>query len=382
MKFRLYFCITLTSVVMSTSLLAQKKSTLENLKKEVSVLAYNDPELAITKGLELYDLSKNSSTHQVSALLSVANAYAVLKDHDAVFKYALKADSIAELNRNYTDHVRVLGFIGGQYRRLNLSDRALNYLNKAYNLTIKHPLPDSLEFIQGNILVVKGLIQKDELGCEYALPYLSDAVKVFKKNTDKVAINANLAIALNNLGDCNIELQNYKDAKINYNEAIISAEIINAIKNVASSKLGLAKLLSIEGKNKEAIALLEYILDSITDIHDGALNSQILKALSENYKQIGNENQYRYYSQLYLEEEQKLFKEEKKSLNKVTKEISSENHEKRQYQKDKYSYVFLFCGIILILLMLIIYRKILKKRNKIAQSKEKIEKSDKLKKEQ
>lgn len=346
------------------------------------MLAYNDPELAITKGLELYDLSKNSSTHQVSALLSVANAYAVLKDHDAVFKYALKADSIAELNRNYTDHVRVLGFIGGQYRRLNLSDRALNYLNKAYNLTIKHPLPDSLEFIQGNILVVKGLIQKDELGCEYALPYLSDAVKVFKKNTDKVAINANLAIALNNLGDCNIELQNYKDAKINYNEAIISAEIINAIKNVASSKLGLAKLLSIEGKNKEAIALLEYILDSITDIHDGALNSQILKALSENYKQIGNENQYRYYSQLYLEEEQKLFKEEKKSLNKVTKEISSENHEKRQFQKDKYSYVFLFCGIILILLMLIIYRKILKKRNKIAQSKEKIEKSDKLKKEQ
>ncbi|GEQ86116.1 hypothetical protein ULMS_16240 [Patiriisocius marinistellae] len=367
----------LLTTLTSATLFGQQQATLDSLKKEVSVLVYNNPELAIEKGFKLYNLSKDNASYQISALLSIANGYAILKEHDEVFKYALKADSIAEKNENYTDQVRVLGFIGGQYRRLKLSGRALRYLDEAYNLTVKHPLPDSLEFIQGNILVVKGLIKKDDLGCEYALPYFTDAVKVFERNTDRKSVIANLAITLNNIGDCFIELERFSEAKQSFDEAITYALKINAIKNIASSKLGLAKLLSIESKYEAAIENLETTLNSIKNVNDAAINIKILKALSENYKIIGNNEKFNSYTKMYLEEEQKLLEQEKKSLNKVTEEMSSENLEKRINQKNKYTYTFLICGLILFIIIVLILRNILQKRTKIAKSKDKIQKSTK-----
>lgn len=356
---------------------AQQQETIDSLKREVNVLVYNNPELAIKKSFELYELSYKNASDQVSALLTAANGYAVLKQHDQVFKYALKADSIASVHKNYTDQIRVLGFIGGQYRRLKLSDKALHYLDRAYNVSVAHPLPDSLEFIQGNILVVKGLIQKDDLGCEYALPYMKDAVTVFKKNNKNKSVKANLAITLNNIGDCNFELKKFSEAKNNYNEAIKHATQINAIKNIATSKLGLAKLLSEEASYVEAIEMLENALRSIENVNDTATNTQILKELAKNYQLLGNDKAYNRYTKLYLEEENKLLEEEKKSLNKVTEELSSDNQEKRQIQKDKYTYVFLFSGILLVVIILFISRKIIKKRRKIADRKEKLQESSK-----
>ena len=79
---------------------AQNKALVDSLRQEANVLAYSNPELAVERGLELFNLSENNPSQQVSALLTVANAYAVLKDHDQVLKYALKADSIAEKNKN------------------------------------------------------------------------------------------------------------------------------------------------------------------------------------------------------------------------------------------------------------------------------------------
>ncbi|QIE58102.1 tetratricopeptide repeat protein [Rasiella rasia] len=367
--------ICLVVISCSQTISGQHEQRIDSLKKEVAVLVYSNPELAIEKSLELYKLSTENPSGQVNALLTVANGYAVLKEHDQVFNYALKADSIAAINKIYTDQIRVLGFIGGQYRRLQLSGKALQYLDQAYNLSLKHPLPDSLGFIQGNILVVKGLIQKDDLGCAYALPFLKDAVNIFKESTEKKLVNANLAITLNNLGDCNIEIENYSEAKANYNEAIHFAKPINAIKSIAASRVGLAKLLTLNGNHQEAIAILSDALKLIEDVNDTGTNIQIWKALSENYLLLGNEERHTYYTQLYIEEENKLLEEEKKSLNKVTDKLSSENQEKRQNQKNKYTYLFLFSGAVLLLIVLLIYLNIAKKRRKIAKSKEKINKS-------
>ena len=347
------FYVTIFVVALSTSLFGQEQKRLDSLKKELNVLVYSNPKLAIAQGLELYEASHDDPSYQVSVLLAIANGYAVLKEHDNVFRYALKADSIAEVNAFYIDQVRVLGFIGGQYRRLKLSNRALQYLDQAYDLTLEHPLPDSLEFLKGNILVVKGLVQKDNIGCEFALPYLKEGVEVFKKNSIKNAIKANLAITLNNIGECHIEIENYTAAKTSFNEAIMYAEEINAIKSVASSKLGLARLLTLEGQHDAAVKILENALTSIEGVNDAATNSLILKALSENYEILGNEEKHNSYTRLYLAEEHKLLEEEKKSLNKVTEELSSENQEKRQNQKTKYTFIFIVFGFFLILILVV-----------------------------
>ena len=359
---------------------AQTRAQLDSLRSEASVITYNNPELAIEKGLELYKLAKKDPSTQIGALIIVANGYAVLKNHDKVLEYAFRADSIAKNSKNFTDRIRVLGFIGGEYQRLNLSDKALNYLDQAYDISVSHPLPDSLRFLQGNILFVKGLIQKDKLGCDYALQYFKQAEEVFKSNISSKAINASIAIASNKIGDCNFEMKNYKKARENYEESIFYAKKINAIKSIAYSELGLAKILSVEGENSSAIEMLEEAKASIENVNDIGTNSEIYKALSENYTAIGDTENANKYTSLYLAEQEKLLSEEKKSLNKVVNDLSSENVKKREEQKDKYNYLFLFFGIVLLLVILIVARKIIAKRRKISLHKEELNKSSKNKK--
>jgi len=356
---------------------AQNKALIDSLRQEANVLAYSNPERAVERGLELFSLSENNPSQQVSALLTVANAYAVLKDHDKVLKYALKADSIASENQNYTDQVRALGFIGGQYQRLKLSNRALEYLDRAYNLSIKHPLPDSIQYIQGNILFVKGLIQRDNLGCDYALPYLTKAANVFEKNLSKKLMNSSMAITLNNIGDCNFELKKYQKAQQKYEEAIVYATKINAVKNIAYSKLGLAKILSEEKKYQSAIQKLEEALLSVKNINDAGLKTELYKSLSKNYAAVGNNEKYNTYTKLYFEEEEKLLNEEKKSINQVANNLAAENLNKRKNQKNTYTYIFVICGLLLLVILGYIVNKILQKRRKIAQKRQEIENTSK-----
>lgn len=356
---------------------AQNKALIDSLRQEANVLAYSNPERAVERGLELFSLSENNPSQQVSALLTVANAYAVLKDHDKVLKYALKADSIASENQNYTDQVRALGFIGGQYQRLKLSNRALEYLDRAYNLSIKHPLPDSIQYIQGNILFVKGLIQRDNLGCDYALPYLTKAANVFEKNLSKKLMNSSMAITLNNIGDCNFELKKYQKAQQKYEEAIVYATKINAVKNIAYSKLGLAKILSEEKKYQSAIQKLEEALLSVKNINDAGLKTELYKSLSKNYAAVGNNEKYNTYTKLYFEEEEKLLNEEKKSINQVANNLAAENLNKRKNQKNTYTYIFIICGLLLLVILGYIVNKILQKRRKIAQKRQEIENTSK-----
>ncbi len=357
--------------------IAQNRAHLDSLRQEASVVTYSDPELAIKKGLELYSLAKDDPSTQIGALIIIANGYAILKKHDNVLKYAFKADSIAEKSNTYSDRIRVLGFIGGEYQRLNLNDKALNYLDQAYEISVKNPLPDSLKFLQGNILFVKGLIQKDHLGCEYALPFLEQARAVFKNNISSKTINASIAIADSNIGDCNFEMENYDEAEKNYNEAIEYASKVNSTKSIAYGNLGLANILAKKGKYKEAIIILEAAFLSIKKINDPGTNSQVLKALSENYEAVGDTENFNKYSSLYIAENEKLLDEEKKSLKKIVTDLSSENSAERTQQKNKYTYLFLFLGVIFMLLIVLIIRNILQKRKKIAEQRQEIDNSSK-----
>ena len=356
---------------------SQTRSQLDSLRTEANIIAYSNPELAIEKARELYALAKNDPSTQTAALLIAANGYAVLKNHDKVLEYAFKADSVAKKSKNYVDRIRVLGFIGGEYQRLKLSDKALNYLDEAYETSIAHPLPDSLEFLQGNILFVKGLIQKDNLGCEYSLEYFEKAAEVFKRNTSNKTLNSSVAIALNKIGDCNFELKRFKEAKANYEEAIVYAQKIDATKNMAYGEVGLAKILSVEGDNRQAIDILRKALKSVENVNDIGINSDIYKELSDNYAAIGDTENYNKYMALYLAEQEKLLSEENKSLNKVANDLTSENLKKREKQKSKYTYLILFFGIVLLLVIFFIVKKIVAKKRKIALHKEEMDKSSK-----
>tara|TARA_R110002049_G_scaffold72395_15_gene186729 strand:- start:4206 stop:5366 length:1161 start_codon:yes stop_codon:yes gene_type:complete len=356
---------------------AQNRAMLDSIRAEATLLTYSNPELAIEKGLKLVELSKDAPSSQISGLIIVANGYAILKNHEKVLEYAFMADSVAEKSKNYTDRIRVLGFIGGEYQRLKLGNKALNYLDKAYELSLQQPLPDSLKFLQGNIVFVKGLIQKDNLGCEYAMQYLLQAEEIFKNNLTSKAINTSLGIANNNIGDCYIELGEYEKAMENYNEAILFATKVNSVKIIAYSELGLSKIFSAKGEYLEAINILQKALSSLENINDIAMYTQIYKALSENYSEIEDTENFNKYTSLYLAEEDKLLNEEKKSLNTIVNDISLDNSEKSEAQENKYFYLFIISGMLLLIFLIYIINKIIKKRRKIAKHRKEVDSAEK-----
>ena len=315
---------------------AQNRAMLDSIRAEATLLTYSNPELAIEKGLKLVELSNDAPSSQISGL-----------------------------------------FIGGEYQRLKLGNKALNYLDKAYELSLQQPLPDSLKFLQGNIVFVKGLIQKDNLGCEYAMQYLLQAEEIFKNNLTSKAINTSLGIANNNIGDCYIELGEYEKAKENYNEAILFATKVNSVKIIAYSELGLSKIFSAKGEYLEAINILQKALSSLENINDIAMYTQIYKALSENYSEIEDTENFNKYTSLYLAEEDKLLNEEKKSLNTIVNDISLDNSEKSEAQENKYFYLFIISGMLLLIFLIYIINKIIKKRRKIAKHRKEVDSAEK-----
>lgn len=157
----------------------------------------------------------------------------------------------------------------------------------------------------------------------------------------------------------------------------LSAQKINSTKNIAYSELGLANILSKQGEKQKAIDLLEKALSSIESMNDIGINSEIYKALSENYSAIGDTENFNKYTSLYSTEQEKLLSEEKKSLNKVANDLSIENIEKQREQKNKYLYLFLFSGCVLGFVLYFSIKKILSKKRKIALHKKEIDKTTK-----
>lgn len=360
-------------ILQSSSLFAQQKNKLDSLLVETNLLVYRNPELAIKNSLSYYKEAQGNPSLQVSFLLIVANGNAVLKKHDKVFEYALKAKSIAEKSNDYTSQIKVLGFLGGQYQRLKLKDKATEYINKAHTLSNQHQLPDSLNHLKGNILFVKGLLQKDELGCEYALPYFTEAINIFKKHSNQKSTVAGLAIIYNNIGGCYLDQENLKKAEENFLEARHYATVVKSQKSIANAEVGLGRVLSAQNKPDEAIKKVKLALTFIEDIEDIVLKKDAYETLAENFLKINDYTNYEFYSKAYLTEEKKLIAQENKSLNKVVNKITIESDKTQENQKENYYYLFLFLIILLIAIIYFIFFNLKKKKKKLTKLKKSLE---------
>ena len=346
---------------------------LDSLKTELNLMVYNNPKEAIMQIEEIYPTITDPSM-QISYLLTSANAYAVLKNHDAVMETALKAKKIADEAGSPLNRIQVSGFIGGQYRRLGLDDKALLYINEAEEVFKTEVIPDSLKYLGGNILIVKGLIQRSSLGCEYALPYFKEAANVYKKYASKKINMVSVAIAHNNIADCYIEINDFNAAEFNFKEAIKYSLEVNSGHSLAYARMGLSRIYKQENENEKAIDLLKEVDADLEEMNDLSIKKEVYKQLSENYKAINDTQNYEYYSHLYFEETKRIAAEEKKSLNTVVNDLSEETQKSQKETKSKFIFILLGAILLFIIIMSYLAYKIVKKREKINEKKEQIDK--------
>lgn len=244
-----YFYLILFTIISSTSY-ANDNVIFKKKLTEINLLIYTNPKKAIEEGVEWSEKSKSNPNYQVPFLLAVANAYAVLKDHDLSFKYAFEAEKIAKKNSNPVNQIRVLGFISSEYQRLELDDKALEYLEKAENLTKSNPLPDSVQYLKGNILFFKGIILKRKLGNEYALQNYLSAITIFEKNKDNKTLINSLAILYAKVGEIYLESNKTEKANQYFEKGLVYSQSVHSTKMEGTSLYGLGMVLLNQNKKK------------------------------------------------------------------------------------------------------------------------------------
>ena len=133
----------------------------------------------------------------------------------------LKTREISQKINDYPTQIQVAGFIGEKYHNLNIYSKAKYYADEAYELIEKHPLPSSLKFYKGNILFLKALIYRDELGCDFAKTYYNKALEVYiPAMKDREMLRFSIADIYNEIGGCYLEENKLEAAKESFENSL------------------------------------------------------------------------------------------------------------------------------------------------------------------
>lgn len=358
-----YFYLILFIIISSTSyandnVIFQKKLT------EINLLIYTNPKKAIEEGVKWSEKSKSNPNYQVPFLLAVANAYAVLKDHDLSFKYAFEAEKIAKKNSNPVNQIRVLGFISSEYQRLELDDKALEYLEKAENLTKSNPLPDSVQYLKGNILFFKGIILKRKLGNEYALQNYLSAITIFEENKDNKTLINSLAILYAKVGEIYLESNKTEKANQYFEKGLVYSQSVHSTKMEGTSLYGLGMVLLNQNKKNEALEFMHRALEKSLAANDVAIIKEIYKSLYQTYEKLGELDKKKEYYQLYIETEKKILAKEESTLNNLVQNMDKENQKEKQNSTNWISFLISFL-VVLLGFSIFYLRKLVRKRKEL-----------------
>lgn len=277
---------------------AQKKTAGDSLLSKASRLFYNDPKQSVQLALKAYDLSAGNNSLQISALITVSNAYFALKNSNEAKKYAFKALRLSMEVKDYINQIKVYGMLGNHYQVLKMNDKARTYLRAAEEVMDNHPLPEDMRFLKGNIFAIKGNSYKDDLDCDFAITYFDKAIFEFTHTGFKPA-GRNLKLVQVQKGFCLLE-------KPMADEAIALSNTVE--KNTSPqvmydtwiyAKIGTARALFIKNEFAQAAAILEEALAKSKDIGTPEVFHELYRNLSQNYLNLKESGKYHYYSNLY-----------------------------------------------------------------------------------
>ncbi|WP_027382409.1 tetratricopeptide repeat protein [Epilithonimonas caeni] len=343
-------------IINSQTFSAQNKN--EPHLDSLFLLMNSNPEKVIRQGKELYKKYKGNPKMEISILTIIGSSYSVKKDYEKAIEYAFKTREISQKINDYPTQIQVAGFIGEKYHNLNIYSKAKYYADEAYELIEKHPLPDSLKFYKGNILFLKALIYRDELGCDFAKTYYEKALEVYipaLKNRDMLRFS--IADIYNEIGGCFLEQDQLEAARESFEKSLQYAINGNYALLNAESLAGLGRINFLQkdyGKAKKEFDKAILILKS-NKVENA--NPEVYKYISENYYALNDIENHTFYLNLYKQKTNTDINAKKKSVNKIiVKQTAEENSENNNTAK--YWIIIVLCILIVLVIYQIVQTKI------------------------
>lgn len=357
------------------TLYSQQKRQGDPLLDSLFLLMNTDPDMAIKLGTELYNKYKGNPKKEISALTIIGSSYSVKKDYETAIEYALKTREISRKINDYATQIQVAGFIGEKYHNLNINTKAKYYFDEAYDLIEKYPLPDSLKFYKGNLLYLKALIYRDELGCEFATPYYKRALDVYLPLLpEREILRFSIGDIYNEKGYCFLESNQMDSATLSFKNALKYASngeysLINA-----ESHAGIARVFYLRKEFRKAEKEFQEVVQIIKLKKVENINPLVYQFISDNYYALNDIENYTYYLNLYKQKTQTEISAKRNSVNEIVGKTGQNSDEKDQ-QGQHTLIIMILLFILLVLVAVVIYQITLTK-HKIKKFKQEISRHD------
>lgn len=358
--------------VSSPTLSAQKEDT-PNLDS-LFLMMNSNPDKVIRLGNELYKKYKGNPRMEISVLTIIGSSYSVKKDYEKAIEYAFKTREISQKINDYPTQIQVAGFIGEKYHNLNIYSKAKYYADEAYELIEKHPLPESLKFYKGNILYLKALIYRDELGCDFAQTYYQKALDVYiPAIKGREMLRFSVADIYNEIGGCYLEESKLEDAEISFRSSLQYAVNGDYALLNAESLAGLGRILYLKKDYSGAKKDFDKAILILKSNKVENANPEVYQYISDNYYALNDIENHTYYLNLYKQKTSNDISAKKKSVNGIiVKQKAGENSENGN--NGKYWIIAILCVLIALVLYQIFQTrlKIKKMKQQISEDKNKI----------
>jgi tetratricopeptide (TPR) repeat protein len=343
----------------------------DSLLKVASKNAYENPKETIEVSLSIFNNETYSLITRTRALMTLSLGYNSKRDYKKALEYIVKANEFVKLIDDKKLQIEIQFMTGIQYQQLKIYDKAIEYMEEIEREVLIYPERDSLSSVLASSYLVKGFIYKDNLNCDIALEYFNKALKEFERTGGAFH---NRSIGYYNKGNCQILISEYTNAKESFNKAIEFANRENASSLVSFAEKGMAEVYTLEGRNEEAISLLQSALDKSKNVGDLILNLGIYKGLFENYLVLNKWDDYQKYYELFLKTQLEIKISERNSVSITINEDSKIFNEELNLIQSKFNNVFkliiliVFIFVFVVLILEIKNKKIIKALQKKIES--------------
>lgn len=364
------FILLIVSSFLSGVLSAQKPK--EPHLDSLFLLMNSDPDQVIKLGTELYEKYKGNPQMEISILTIIGSSYSIKKDYETAIEYAFRTREISRKINDYHTQIQVAGFIGEKYHNLNINSKAKYYFDEAYDLIERHPLPDSLKFYKGNLLFLKALIYRDELGCEFARTYYDKALEVYLPLLKgREMLRFSIGDIYNEKGFCFLETVQLDSAKVAFETSLKYA--VNGDYSLLNSESlsGLGRILYLKKEYKQAQIKFDEAIKIIKSKNLENVNPIVFQYISDNYYALNDINNYTHFLDLYKQRTSNDVSAKKKSVNEIIDKQTNQSKNTNIY-KDKYGWIIIILLLALLALSTMVIYQISQTKRKIRKMKEEI----------
>lgn len=340
---------------------AQEIKTNEKLLEDAMKNVYTNPQKSIEIGEVFLANSGNEPNMEYRYLMLLAQAYVMIPDYEKSLEYANRAYKIAEENKFYANQINSSTFLGNHYLRLKLNEKSWKALERSEKIIREHPLPDSLDHIQGNVYLLKGYLFESDLEHKKAIDAFTKATSIFKKTKNQELGRINTGVALTHKGRVQIADNQLDSAEFSFQE-VIKISSLNTQNGVdAFAYLSLGEVYSRQEKFEKSNETLFQALKIAENSSQKELEKEIYKSLAENFFKMNDLDNYSKYDSLYKKALDEFNQSEINSVQKVAKSVENSADD----SKNRTSLIVISCGILILFVGFLFFRSYrLKKKMK------------------